>query len=128
MLLLTGCGGGDLGQVTGTITLDNQPLADATVQFEPIQGGRWSAARTDASGKYELVYTRQQMGAEFGEHLVKITTAQELVDGDNVTEVAERVPAKYNASSELRATVKEGKQVIDFPLDSQGEIATNPEG
>ena len=123
LLSLTGCGGGDLGSVTGTITLDEAPLSDALVMFNPIEGGRPSAARTDTAGKYELVYNRDKKGAEFGEHIVEITTGDELVqDDDTVKTIAEKVPKKYNFDSELTATVKKGAQEIDFALDSEGEI------
>ena len=127
-MLAAGCGGSNLGSVTGTVTLDGEPLPDALVMFNPIAGGRPSAARTDASGKYELVYDRENMGAEPGEHLVEITTEDEVVnEDDTVTNVAEKVPTKYNAESDLRETVELGAQTIDFALDSQGEIISSVE-
>src|SRR5439155_18375369 len=45
-------------QVSGTITLRGQPLADIGVNFEPIGSGagRGSFGRTDASGHYSLQF------------------------------------------------------------------------
>ena len=47
----------DAVPVTGTVTLDNKPLAHATVYFTPENDamGKSSTAITDANGKYELV-------------------------------------------------------------------------
>ena len=56
-LALGGCGSGDdrpeLGQVTGTITMDGTPLTGTVVVFSP-DNGRPSRGKTDAEGKYEL--------------------------------------------------------------------------
>ena len=60
-LCLSGCGSSEgytLVPVSGTITLDGQPLAGASVSFQRSGGeatvGPGSGAVTDASGKYEL--------------------------------------------------------------------------
>ena len=74
---LAGCGGGrgDLAPVRGTVRLDGQPLAGAQVQFAPQDGkGVVSLGRTDASGNYEMMATRIDMGASRGLNHVRITT------------------------------------------------------
>ncbi|MBN2295894.1 MAG: carboxypeptidase regulatory-like domain-containing protein [Pirellulales bacterium] len=108
--LALGCGSGApaVATVEGTITLDGQPLSDARVIFEPVNGRR-SMAITDESGRYELNYLRETMGARLGKHIVRITQA----DGDPQREP---VPVRYNRDSTLSAEVKPGKNVIDFPL------------
>lgn len=122
---LVGCGNKNLGQVSGTVTLDGEPLAEATLIFTPITGGRPAAARTNSQGRYELIYDREDSGAMLGEHVVEITTADELVgEDDTVEKIAEKVPTEYNLDSKLRATVKEGTQTFDFALKSGGEIMT----
>jgi hypothetical protein len=65
---LVGCGNDGLGQVTGVVTLDGQPLPDALLVFTPVRGGRPASARTDESGRYALVYSRDAEGAAIGEH------------------------------------------------------------
>lgn len=74
-LLLVGCGGPDdqpeLGTVTGTITNNGAPLADAWVEFHP-EKGRLSVARTNEEGQYTLQYTIEAPGAKVGVHTVKI--------------------------------------------------------
>ena len=55
----TACGiAGIVATVTGTVTLDGQPLAAAMVRFQPASGGAPSAGTTDSSGRYELRHTR----------------------------------------------------------------------
>ncbi|MBW3596598.1 MAG: carboxypeptidase-like regulatory domain-containing protein [Planctomycetes bacterium] len=125
---LVGCGGGNLGQVEGTVTLDDQPLPDATVIFQPEAGGSPSRGKTDASGYYQLSFSRDEMGAVPGTHTVRISTGgvvgseEEGEEGEPVV-VPEKVPAKYNDQSELTASVEKGSNTIDFDLDAQGEIA-----
>ena len=122
-LMTLGCGNKNLGRVSGTVTMDGQPLPNAMVVFTPVQGGRPGAAKTDAQGKYELVYSRDSMGAMVGDHYVSITTYDEAVkDDESVEIVPETVPSRYNSNSELTATIKSGGNVVDFALESGGEV------
>ncbi len=125
--VLSGCGGGaddmpDVGHVTGVVTLDGNPLADAKVFFSPTEGGRTSEAVTDAAGKYELRYMRDIMGAKVGEHSVRVTTGSVAIIGDDgkveTPAVPEKVPAKYNSESTLKKEVKPGDQEIALTLTS----------
>ncbi|QDT88494.1 carboxypeptidase regulatory-like domain-containing protein [Gimesia algae] len=117
--MLTACGGTPddqpkLAPVSGTVTMDDAPLADAFVRFYPTSG-RASAAKTDEEGKYELVFIRDEMGAVLGKHTVKISTLDEENDpfGDQGSET---VPDKYNKKTTLEANVTEGDNTIDFEL------------
>ncbi len=124
MLGLCGCGGpGNIGQVSGQVTLDGVPINGALVQFEPLAGNSPSGGMTDAAGNYTLTYTREIKGAEIGEHRVLITTHN---GGDPdasppVPKSPERLPGKYNKKSELRAKVEAGTNTFDFKLESDGE-------
>ena len=57
-LVIAGCSGGGptTYKVSGTITFEGQPVADAQVGFVPDGGGEVKPARgqTDASGRYTL--------------------------------------------------------------------------
>ena len=92
--------------VSGTITLDGQPLSSAHVTFMPIpnpQGGSQSgpeaAGDTDADGRYSLKTVFGDVGASVGKNRVMITTRKTELDPSNPDrsrEVAkERVPMKY---------------------------------
>jgi hypothetical protein len=119
---MAGCSGPDnVAEVSGTVTLDGQPLSGARVVFNPVAAGGESSAITDESGHYTLQYTREHRGAEIGEHVVRITT-QSRGDPDAdppQPRVAEKLPAKYHSKTELKATVQKGKNKHDFALDSR---------
>ena len=116
-----GCGGadyGDLGRVSGTVTMDGTPLPGAQVVFSPANG-RPSMGITDAQGKYQLIYIRDTLGAALGEHRVEITTVQESVSDTDAGPVKEPIPAKYNAKTTLTAKVEPGDNEIDFALEAK---------
>ena len=117
--LVAGCGGGgpDLIEVTGTVTLDNRPLADASVEFQPEEGGSPSYGTTDENGRYELVYGVGKPGAMIGKHVVRITTYQMESTGEgDPTIVPERVPPQYNSQTTLSEEVAPGRNEINFDL------------
>ena len=109
--LLPGCrpSGPRIAPVTGIVTMDGQPLPGAAVIFRPAEG-RFSSARTDGSGRYELIYLRDKKGAIVGPHKVVITTRSESVP-------VEKVPAQYNTDSTLTAEVADGSNEFDFQLE-----------
>jgi hypothetical protein len=111
--LLSGCGssGPELGIVSGTVTLDGQPLDGATVIFQP-EVGKASFGRTDELGRYELRYLKDTMGAVVGPHQIEIRLA-----GDSTP--VEPLPARYNDQSELTADVVKGDNPLDFKLLSK---------
>ncbi|NUQ63314.1 MAG: carboxypeptidase regulatory-like domain-containing protein [Pirellulales bacterium] len=118
---MSGCGPAgvdrDLGQVTGTITLDGKPLSGASVQFLPKGEGATATGRTDAAGKYELWYTGDVKGAALGSHTVRIETPPNPEPG--AMEPPPQLPAKYNTESTLTADVKSGENTFNFELTSQ---------
>ena len=116
-----GCGGGpELGEVTGRVTLDGQPVPGATVTFQPTDGRQPSTGETNENGEYTLVFTEKQAGALVGEHTVAIETFQLGTDAaGEVDDVPERIPARYNISTELQETVNAGLQEINFELTSR---------
>lgn len=122
LLLATfGCGGDDgppMGTVEGTVTLDGKPLPNVLVNFNPGEF-RPSEAKTDESGHYELIYTREKKGAVVGTHKVVITSKTGVdAEGNEIADEEEKVPAKYNSESTLTEEVKAGANTIDFKLES----------
>ena len=122
---LIGCGGdSNLSSVTGTVTLDGQPVSDATVNFSPKAAGSPSNGRTDSAGNYELSFSKSKKGAEIGKHSVRITTFRKAnPDAETpITAVPEKIPAKYNSKTELEADVKSGDNTLDFQLKLDGPV------
>jgi len=112
-LHLAGCGKAKFGSVSGRVTLDNQPLAHTTVEFQPAAGSP-SYGVTDDRGYYTLQWSPEQSGAQVGEHTVRITSFDE---GNR--RQPERVPPRYNRQTDLRREVKPGHQQFDFDLTSK---------
>ena len=134
LLSQPGCSGSgdqpELGQVSGTVTLDGKPLSGVAVVFQP-ESGRPARATTNAEGKYELKYIRETLGTKVGHNRVEIAPNEEGEDdgepeGDADGPQARRpvnsgkpsIPARYNTQSQLEADVKPGKNTFDFKLES----------
>ena len=118
----------ELGNVTGVVTLDGEPLPGASVEFVP-ENRNPSIGLTDEQGRYTLTFHASADGALIGEHKVRISTFQSAFQDNEGTRhpaVPERVPARYNKRTELVAEVKPGEQTLDFALTSEGEIETSP--
>lgn len=136
--IAAGCGGGGgpapppLVPVSGTVTLDGKPLANASVTFLPVGGTRGARSPygfTGADGRYELVFDNEHKGAPEGEFEV-LCNKWVMPDGSDFprdsgqspVEVAkELLPSHYSQEgmSKLRATVPAGGGTIDFQLTSK---------
>jgi hypothetical protein len=112
LLALCGCGtsGPEVAPVHGLVTLDGRPLENADVVFQPEEANRPSSGRTDASGRYDLMYARGIEGARVGEHKVLITVSKEIVRNPPP------IPPRYNTQSELGAKVTSGDNEFNFDL------------
>ncbi len=124
-LSLVGCGGEKekgaqkLGAVTGKVTLDGNPVADATVTFTS-EKNLTSIGTTDATGKYTATFG-PTAGVVLGENTVKITvSAKQEHDANGAVKMvaATVIPEKYNTSTTLKVTVKAGANTHDFDLKS----------
>ena len=115
----SGCGGPErppLARVTGSVTIDGKPLADATVRFTPEEG-RPSTGVTDSNGKFELVYTADSKGAMLGKHTIRIepqTTDDDLSEEEDQARRAQ-FPAKAQDGT-LSFEVKAGSNEVEIEL------------
>lgn len=111
-------------KVSGVVTVGGQPIPEAIVTFTPKDGSP-SIGRTDAHGKYNLIWSQQGKrvieGAQIGDHTVNIRTFQ---FGDTTAkppkpEIPEKIPYKYRQESGFpKATVKAGENTINFELEA----------
>ena len=76
LVVISGCGYTDVAPVTGTVTLDGQPISGASITFQP-ESGRPSYGGTDQNGNYKLFYSMEQNGAVIGACTVSVSTATE---------------------------------------------------
>ena len=124
--LASGCGeaGDGLAReaVSGSVTLDGQPLKSGSINFLPDgPGSPQGGGAPIIDGKYTVA---KAMGLVPGKYKVTISSAGgpppagEAPGGGAMAK--ESVPAKYNASSTLTAEVKAGQSTpIDFALESK---------
>lgn len=113
----TGCGNKfSLHPVTGTVTLDGETLEGATVNFTPSQGGQPAMARTDASGKYQLMDSRPEalLGAEAGDYIVTVTwTPPPAIDTTQMTGSSANYDPKAALKNESKKPVR-GKVPVAY--------------
>ena len=122
--LLCGCGEKATGQaVSGSVTLDGQPLEEGQILFTPLQEGP-SANAEIKGGRYQLPKAR---GPGPGKYRVEIRaykdtgkTERAEVAGSTEVVVIPIIPARYNQNSELEAEIVEGvENTFDFALQSR---------
>ena len=129
LLFAAGCGGEryPVAPVSGIVTLDGMPLAEARIGFEPRRqgdnpnAGPGSYAKTDAQGRYELQTLDGQTGAVVTTHDVWIRTQVSPANrsGEIIESTPERVPARYNEASILTFEVTPtGTDQANFALES----------
>jgi len=130
-----GCGkGAKLAPVSGRVTLNNRPLANAEVRFIPIGDNRLpsSVGSTDDQGNYELhLQSDDTPGAAPGEHRVTISLdlrrdkerSKKIMESTGARmfkKPDETIPAQYNRDSKLTCTVPpEGTNSANFNLKSK---------
>jgi hypothetical protein len=120
LILAPGCGGTRYAPVSGKVTLNGEPLANATVSFQPIapekslDAGPGSQGKTDANGMFTLTVRPDLKGAVVGKHRVRITALDPQVgEGDERPPrggwpLADKVPKQYNSETTLTFDVPAG--------------------
>ncbi len=138
LVVMSGCGtnapkreGPPTYPVSGTVTQGGTSVTGATVRFEPADGSKGATGRTDDQGEYTLSTFAAGDGALAGDYRVTVVKmegegAQAVSEDDpNYTgeekdvEMKNVLPEKYSnvETSELTATVTEGTNTFDFPLE-----------
>jgi hypothetical protein len=138
--MIVGCGrsGPEVHYVEGVVLLDDEPLAGATVGFNPDGSGKPAFGNTDQKGVFKLTTTQgggRDQGAALGSYVVLVSKWRNRLeglgprpDGADAKALAEWlsqekaiedmppdyiVPKAYGdkATSGLKATVKSGRNV-----------------
>jgi hypothetical protein len=108
------------GTVTGTVTLDGQPLTSGLIRFVPTDGQTATADATITNGEFTAT-------VPVGEKRVSVSAPKvvgkrkmyDTPDSPTMDVVEELLPARYNAQSELTITITAGDQPATFALTSQ---------
>ena len=129
MASVTGCSGPNAASVSGTITLDGQPLPSANVSFYPDGGsGAPAYGQSDVNGRYSLS-TGSDTGLAPGKYVAVVVATKEPpqpydAKGSEIPPIP-ITPAKYAnvETSDLRIDVKAGKNDIPLALQSPGKAS-----
>jgi hypothetical protein len=114
-----GCSEGrfEIVPVSGVVTIDGEPIAEAYVNFQPQATGEdglagvGSFGRTDANGRYELMTIKREPGAVVAPHQVRIQSRLSKDSEDGTRKILvrkEMLPPKYHSRTELTFEVPPG--------------------
>jgi hypothetical protein len=129
LLFLSGCGGDierpEIATVTGTVTLDGNPIDHGIVYFYPdsTKGtkGPMAMAEIGPDGKYSIKSAGDRDGAIIGFHQIRVEIRQPPKDERDTQPELMTLP-KFNdqKQSGLTGEVKAGTEnVIDLPVTSK---------
>ena len=120
-LVCLGCAQGPAtGTVVGDVTLDGRPLSKGHLEFTPIDGQGQTGGALIADGKFSAKIPVAKMKVQI--HATKVVGKRKAYDTPESPweeEVAEALPAKYNAKSELTLDVRRGVQDVKYELKSK---------
>lgn len=122
-----------LVEISGTIRLDGNPIANAEIRFETVEDGTYSYGHSDDSGHYKLMFDSRKSGIIPGKKRVMILSKRksesqsiklEVDEGQDPEMVPENnldvgtVPACYGLQSTIEVEIKSSESSLDFDLKS----------
>jgi hypothetical protein len=128
-LVAVGCGRGpgDRCAISGSVTLDEEPVDGGSIQISPLDSEQTSASGAMIVGGHFAI--PRESGLKPGKYRIRIYWADmesakavlTVLGGGNpgkqAPQVKERIPARYNTQSELTAEVRQGDaNTFDFRL------------
>lgn len=139
LTITTGCGpsGPETPAVTpvsGTATLNGEPLGGAVIAFSPVSGGRGASAITNDDGTFEATSFSKGDGLVPGQYGITVTKypqgpesygaagdmESDEYTGEDVTpdDPENELPAKYESAetSGLTVNVEAGSPISDFNI------------
>ena len=120
---LAGCDDVSIAPVSGKVTRNGQPVANAALTFQP-ETGRQSWGMTDSNGNFKLIYSHDERsgkdteGALIGKHRVTVEFPPTDVHG-SVAEDHKQILKKYgkNGSETLNIDVTKKMAPLEIKLD-----------
>lgn len=132
LIVIAGCGGEsyEIAPASGSVTMDGEPLANVTLNFQPVNvgdtpnPGPGSYAKTDDKGQFTLATINDNTsGAVVGKHTVTVTTPDTTdpeSENADINEFVDPIPARYNAESQLTEEIPSGgTDAIKLELTSE---------
>jgi hypothetical protein len=110
--LMLGCSANSTtGTVTGTVTLDGEPLKTGNIRFDPADGRTSTSDAIIKDGKFTAKVPPGDKRVSISSP--KVVGKKKMYDTPEspVIDLTDEIlPKRYNANSELKLTVKAGKQ------------------
>jgi hypothetical protein len=124
MLVVCGCAGDPQNRqaVSGKVTFKGQPLDHGKIEFSPLAGQTTLMGAAIHNGEYNIP-AKQGLSPGWYKVMVNAPQGADLnpsgpPGSDPGLPPTERIPARYNSKSDLKAEVKKGDpNVFDFPLN-----------
>jgi len=114
----TGCQSDDRVAVTGTVTLDGQPLEQGVISFRPSDGNRPTAEALIVAGKFNAQLTTGEKRVEV--QGFRQNGLQHAFADDPTSPLVPRlepiVPPRYHVDSMLRLNVDRATREANFAL------------
>ena len=122
--------------VSGVVTIEGKPLANAAIAFMPVGGGRFGYGATDEDGQFKIGTFTDSDGAIVGEHRISITLQdiispaamgrtpeeEEEMDrrGESLWVFKSRIPEKYASpeTSGISVNVEKGMPPVTIQLSN----------
>ncbi len=121
-----GCKKSDgLNELSGTVTLDGQPLESGHIDIGPMAGQPGTATGGEiVNGAFKIRASAGDMVVSIRSQQTITITEDEQTADEKAHGVFERyeeiIPSRYNQQSELKCTVNPGKNTVAFDLVSDG--------
>ena len=129
ILALAGCGKGDypaMAKVTGTVTYKGKPVPNMMVNFMPT-AGRPSWGKTDAQGKFEMVYDEDYNGVEIGHHKVYFTPPATATIGGPASKASKKAIAEAAGLTPEEMADIRSKYGLEETTQYEVDIKKDPE-
>jgi hypothetical protein len=121
LVVLAGCGGESMGQVSGTVKVDGEPLKTGAITFIPVDGKTQTAGGNIEAGRYSVKKVPVTV-MKIEIRAPKVIGTKKLYptpDSETRPLTAEVLPARYNDQTELKLDVKSGTNVKDWDLKTK---------
>ncbi len=117
---LAGCGDSSMAQVSGSVTVDGQPIDKGAIAFYPVDGKAPTAGGEIKAGAYSVRVPVGLMKVEIS--MPKEVGKKKLYNTPNSPEhpiYSEALPPRYNKNTELKLDVMSGKTEKNWALTTK---------
>ncbi len=123
VIALTGCGQANFCEVQGQAKVDGKPIESGQIMFVPVDrsGPLRDAAAEIIEGSFELTASQQVAAGTYSVLITADRSTGKKIETDPgsgvfVEEREQFIPEKYNARTELTATLAPGMPPLEFDL------------